>query len=185
MSAVLSRATNSAAGKGSLDFDNNLQMRFGLGTQPGMFVYLMADGFIRSVAADTESYSLDEPAGNSPDTKPPIVINVADQQVDRVRIVSISPSPDKSLRVGDTVDFEMRLDYDLESTDLAELAVRFGDASRLLAEDGRVVSKGGGSATVKRRIVIPLGTEGAFNVRVGFSPPATATDTRRYTIIPR
>jgi hypothetical protein len=176
-----------AGGKGTLDLSKSVQMRFGLGTQPDMFVFLMADGYVRSRAADLERYRLTQSPSNAsanpPDAPPQITVNVAAPQVDRIRIVPISPPPDKSLRVGDTVDFEIRLDYDLDSTDLAELSVRFGDASRFLAQDDRVVSKGSGSATIKRRIVIPPGTEGAFGVRVGFSPPATATDTQRYTII--
>jgi hypothetical protein len=174
-----------AGGKGTLDLSKSVQMRFGLGTQPDMFVFLMADGYVRSLAADIERYRLAQSPENPPDATPQITVNVAGPQVDRIRIVSISPSPDKSLHVGDTVDFEIRLDYDLASTDLAELDVRFGGASRFLAQDDRVVSKGSGSVTIKRRIVIPPGTEGALSARAGFSPPATATDTRRYTIIPK
>jgi len=149
-----------------------------------MFVFLMADGFIRSVAADTERYRLDQPPGNWPDTIPPITVNVADQQVDRVRVVSISPSLETNLPVGQTVDFEIGVEYELASTDLAELSVRFGGAPRFLGQDDRVISKGKGSATITRRILIPPGTEGTFSVRAGFSPPATANDVRRYTIVP-
>jgi hypothetical protein len=82
------------------------------------------------------------------------------------------------------VDFEIRLEYDLASTDLAELSVRFGGASRFLGQDDRVVSKGKGIATIVRRILIPPGTEGALSVGAGFAPPATANDVRRFTIIP-
>jgi hypothetical protein len=172
-----------AAGKGTLDLDKSVQMQFGLGTQPDMLVYLMADGFVRSMAADTERYSMDEPQGNSPNSKPPITVNVADQQLDRVRIVSISPSPEKSLHVGQIVDFEIRLEYELASTDLAELDVRLGNVPRFLGLDDRVIAKGKGSATITRRIVIPQGSAGTLSVRAGFSAPATARDVRRYTIV--
>jgi hypothetical protein len=174
-----------AAGKGTLDLDKSVQMRFGLGTQPDMLVYLMADGFVRSMAADTERYSMDEPQGNSPNSKPPITVNVADQQLDRVRIVSISPSPEKSLHVGQTVDFEIRLEYELASTDLAELNISLGNGPRFLGLDGRVIAKGKGSATITRRIVIPPGSAGTLSVRAGFSAPATARDIHRYTIVPQ
>jgi hypothetical protein len=174
-----------AAGKGALDLDKSVQMRFGLGTQPDMYVYLMADGFIRNMAADAERYSMVEPPGDSPKGKPPITVNVADQQLDRVRIVSISPSSEKSLHVGQTVDFEIRLEYELVSTDLAELDVRLGGVPRFLGQDDRVIAKGKGSATITRRIVILPGSEGTLSVRAGFSPPATANDIRRYTIVPQ
>ena len=174
-----------AAGKGTLDLDKSVQMRFGFGTQPDMLVYLMADGFIRTMATDTERYSMDEPQGNSSNGKPPITVNVADQQLDRVRIVSISPSPEKSLHVGQTVDFEIRLEYALVSMDLAELDVRLGGVPRFLGLDDRVIAKGKGSATITRRIVIPPGSAGTLTVRAGFSAPATANDIRRYTIVPQ
>jgi hypothetical protein len=150
-----------------------------------MYVYLMADGYIRSLATDNERFRLEQPSGNSLGTTPQIMVNVADQQVDRVRIASISPSPEKSLRVGDTVDFQIVVEYDLASTDLAELDIRFGNALRFLGADDRFVSKGKGSATITRRILIPPGTEGTLSVRAGFSPPATANDIRRYTIGPK
>jgi hypothetical protein len=171
-------------GKGSLEVNKSVQMRFGLGTQPEMLVFLMADGYVRSIAADIEHYRLDQPEGNSSDGTRPITVNVADQQVDRVRIVSISPPPETSLHAGQTVDFEIRVEYDLASTDLAELDVRLGSGSRFLGQDDRVVSKGKGTATIARQILIPAGTEGTLTVRTGFSPPATANDTRRYTIDP-
>jgi hypothetical protein len=171
-------------GKGTFEFSKSVQMRFGLGTQPSMFVFLMADGYIRSVAADIERYRMDQSTGNSAVATTAITVNVAEQQLDRVRIVSISPTSEKSLSIGQVGDFEIRLEYDLASTDLAELDVRFGVAARFLGQDDRVVSKGKGTATIVRRILIPPGTEGALSVRAGFSPPATANDVRRFTIIP-
>jgi hypothetical protein len=174
-----------AAGKGTLDLKKSVQLQFALGTQPAMFAFLMADGYVRSVAADTERYSLDQPPGNLLDATSRITVNVAGQRVDRVRIASISPSPDMSLRAGDTLDFEIGLEYDLASTDLAEMGIRFGSALRFLGQDDRVVSKGKGVATISRRMLIPEGTEGTFSVRVGFAPPATAEDIRRYRIAPK
>jgi len=175
-----------AAGKGSLDLKKSVQMQFGLGTQPDMYVYLMADGYIRNVAADSERYRQEQASGSSLSATPQITVNVADQKVDRVRIVSISPSPEKSLRVGDTVDFDIALEYELASTDLAELYLRLGNSlPRFLGLEDRVVAMGKGSATITRRIVIPAGTEGTLTVRAGFSAPATANDLRRYTIAPK
>jgi hypothetical protein len=174
-----------AAGKGTLDLKKSIQLQFALGTQPDMFVFLMADGYIHSIAADTERYRMDQPPGNSLVAAPQITINVTGQQVDRVRIASISPSPEISLRVGDTVNFDIALEYELASTDLAELDIRIGSALRFLGQDDRIVAKGKGVATITRRILIPEGTEGTLSVRAAFSPPATTNDLVRYTIAPK
>ena len=48
-------------GKATLRFNKSVQIRPELGTELRMFVYLMVDGYIRNLGADTRNYRLGQP----------------------------------------------------------------------------------------------------------------------------
>ena len=169
-------------GKGTLRLNKSVQIHPGLGTEPRMFVFLMAEGYIRSLGADFGNYRLATSQQTPQDSTPQITVNAASEQVDRIRIVSISPSPDQSLRIGQTIDFEVAVEYELTSSDTAELLISFSGRPTV-ALDGRVVSKGQGFVTVTRRMLIP--PTAVFDVTAGLSPPSTAYDKRNYTLSPQ
>jgi hypothetical protein len=81
------------------------------------------------------------------------------------------------------VDFEFKVEYELTSSDIAELMVTFGGYPRI-GWDRRVVGRGHGSVTMTRRMLISPGLQ-FFDVTVGLSPPSTAYDKRNYTITPQ
>lgn len=168
-------------GKGTLSLNKSLQIRRELGAEPRMFVYLMVDGYIRNLGFDIRSYRLDQSQQPAPNGPPQITVDVASDKVDRIRIASISPSPEQSLRSGQKVDFEITVEYELTSTDIAELMMSFSRGLPI-AQDNRVVPKGKGSVTVTRRMVILSGS--SFDVHVALSPPSTANDKRSYTVSP-
>ena len=147
-----------------------------------MFVFLMVDGYIRDLGADFRDYRLAPPQQTPQDPTPQITVNAASERVDRIRIVSISPSPDQSLQTGQTVDFEVTVEYELTSSDTAELLISFYGRPTI-AMDGRVVNKGQGFVTVTRRMLLP--PTAVFDVTAGLSPPATAYDKRNYTLSPQ
>ncbi len=170
-------------GKGTLRVNKSVQIPPELGTELHMFVFLMADGYIRNLGADTRIYRLDQPQQSPPSATPQITVNVASERVDRIRIVSISPSPDQSLRIGQTVDFEVKVEYELTSSDIAELGFAFGGGPRIVL-DSRVVGRGQGSVTMTRRMLISPVPQ-FFDVTVGLSLPSGAYDKRNYTLSPQ
>jgi hypothetical protein len=178
-------------GKGKLSFTRSLQMRPGLGAEPIAFVLLLPEDSVRGTAMDRKSFRVEESAESIPDAPSRITVNVSDEFEDHLRITAITPSIETPLQAGETIDFEMKLDYDIKSVDVAQLDIRFGvfvtyAETRIpaYALDSRNLERGRGSLIVTRRLWIPTGSNSDFPVTVRLSTPANGTDTITYKVTP-
>ena len=176
-------------GKGKLSFNRSLQMGPGLGAEPIAFVLLLPEDSVRGTVMDRKSFRVEQTAESLPDTPSRITVNVSDQFEDHLRITAITPSIGTPLRSGETIDFEMKLDYDINSVDVAQLDIRFGFFTTFAdtripayALDSRILERGRGSLIVTRRLWIPTGSSSDFPVTVRLSLPANGTDTITYKV---
>ena len=148
----------------------------GLGAEPIAFVLLLPEDSVRGTAMDRKSFRVEQTAESLPDTPSRITVNVSDQFEDHLRITAITPSIGTPLRTGETIDFEMKLDYDINSVDAAQLDIRFGFFTTFAdtripayALDSRILERGRGSLIVTRRLWIPTGSSSDFPVTVRLS----------------
>jgi len=77
---------------------------------------------------------------------------------DSVRIISISPSAASPLYVGQFINFEVEVEYTLESTDSASitLVIQQAESGHMpLANEFDVVLKGNGSLKLSKELTVP------------------------------
>ena len=178
-------------GKGKLSFNRSLQMGPAIGGEPVAFVLLLPEDSVRGTAIDQKSFRVEQSAESSPDTPSRITVNVSDEFEDHLRITAITPSLGTPLRTGETIDFEVKIDYDINSVDVAQLDIRFGvfttyADTRIPAHalDSRILERGRGSLVVTRRLWIPTGLSSDYPVTVRLSMPANGGDTITYKVTP-
>lgn len=157
-------------GKGTVTFSENVQVRMGT-----TMVQLFADGYASSLAFSSQNiqnFRYERPQANPEQTLPEIAVAVAGEYEDHLRIVSISPPIEKPLQIGETVDFEIVVEYEMRSADLGIMGIFIGNGW-----DNRAVRKGKGMFTVTRRILIPKSAASGLVVRA-------LSDIRKYTVSP-
>lgn len=189
---VILSSTPIQRGKGTLSLSRTVQIPPGLGAEPvAAIVFLLPADLVRGTAFDRKNFRLEQSAEGVPNALSQIAVDVTGGFEDYLKIASISPSPQNPLRGGETVDFEVNLEYRLGSVDAAELIVTFGTFATFAevhiptyARDSRIVEKGRRSLAVTRRLWIPTELNGNFPVAVRLSPPAHATDKVTYNITP-
>lgn len=81
------------------------------------------------------------------------------------------------LRAGETVDFEVIVEYEIASVDVAELSITFGPFATLAevqiqgyARETHIIKKGRSSLTVARRLWLPTGLETVISLSECGSP---------------
>ena len=178
-------------GKGKLSFNRSLQMRPAPGAETIAFVLLLPEDSVRGTAMDRKSFRVEQSAESFPDTPSRITVNISDEFEDHLRITAITPSIETPLRTGETIDFEMKIDYDINSVEVAQFDIRFGvfttyAGTRIpaYALDSRILERGRGSLVVTRRLWIPTGSSSDFPVTLRLSMPANGTDTITYKVKP-
>src|SRR5260370_1241150 len=80
------------------------------------------------------------------------------QEVDAIKIISISPSTDVPLRVGERVTIRVEAEYNLASAELGRitLVIQQGESGRRpLANENEVVQKGRARLVLSKEITIP------------------------------
>jgi hypothetical protein len=107
---------------------------------------------------------------------------------DSVRILTISPEPGTTLRVGDRQSFQVEVEYELRSaaTGTVTLVIQKGEYGDLpLANETEVIEKGSGTLTMKKEIEIP--DTRAIQVFTPLHTPAsgstTVVDSRAYKVV--
>ena len=81
-----------------------------------------------------------------------------DPAVDSVRIVSISPTPDMPLRVGETLTLQVEVEYNLTSAEsgTVTLVIQQGESGRQsLANEIEVIMKGRGKVVLSKQLQVP------------------------------
>jgi len=162
-----------------------------LGVEPIAFVVLLPEDWVRPTATDRKSFRVEQSAERSSDTPSRITVNVSDEFEDHLRITAITPSTEAPLRAGEIIDFEMKIDYDINSVDVAQLDIRFDVIATYanaripaFALDSRLLERGRGSLVVTKRLWIPTGSSSDFPVSLRLSMPANGTDTITYKVTP-
>lgn len=112
-----------------------------------------------------------------------------DPAVDTIRILSISPSTDNPLRAGDTVTFQVEVEYNLASANSGSvtLVVQQAESGRPpLANEIEVVTKGRARIVLTKALRIPetkaLQVFTPLNIQGGRS--TTVVDNRIYKVLP-
>jgi hypothetical protein len=110
-----------------------------------------------------------------------------DPAVDSIRIVSISPSTDDPLRVGQTITFKVEVEYNLASAKSGSvtLVIQQGESDRLpLANEVEVILKGKAKLSLSKNLRIPetnvLQVFTPLNVQGGTS--TSVVDNRIYKV---
>jgi hypothetical protein len=178
-------------GKSTLASSRTIQILPEHGTEPSMFVLLLPKGLLRSTAFDRKSFRAETLLESDSATLPQINVNVTGELEDRLKIVSVSPSLAMPLRGGETVDFQISLEYEIGSVDAAEVFMTFGTYATFAevriptyAQDTHIIEKGRGSLTLTRRLWIPTGLKDAFPITARLIYPASATDNVTYKVAP-
>ena len=170
-------------GKGTVSFTRTLQMRPGLWAEQVAFVFLQPKDST-FFTLDKKNFRVEQSTDNSQNSTSRITVDAAGEFEDHFKITPISPPIGATLRSGETIDFEVKVEYDINSVDLARIDLSFGMGATTQVFDARILERGRGSFTVTRRLWIPPDSRGSFPIRVGLAPPASAVDKVEYKVEP-
>jgi serine/threonine protein kinase len=152
------------------------------------YVFLAAASAALSIAGVAVWRSF-APAINPPAlTRIPLTSYLGSEQNDSVQILSISPSTDNALRVGETVTFHVEVEYNLSSANSGSvtLVIQQAESGRPpLANEIEVIMKGRARVVLTKDVRIPetraLQVFTPLNVRGGTS--TRVVDNRMYKVL--